>query len=208
MATAEQKNINSRNAFLNRYFNLILAVVVIFVLFFGFLLFIQPKFNETKLLIRSNIDNQKKLYAQQKLKLDSLRVLNELYGKIPTDDINKFNHVLPSKYQVESLFGEFEDIINQGGWTLNSISWLDLQEEDKNMAIDPSAEKSLSEKSLEGSSVGVIELNLSLSNLDYSGVKKLIKTLENNLRLFDIVSVNFSGESSAQIVIYTYYYEK
>jgi len=125
-------------------------------------------------LIKSNIDNQKKLYAQQKLKLDSLRVLNELYGKIPTEDINKFNHVLPSKYQVESLFGEFEDIINQGGWTLNSISWLDLQEEDKNMAIDPSAEKSLSEKSLEGSSVGVIELNLSLSNLDYSGVKKLI----------------------------------
>ncbi len=208
MATAEQKNINIRNAFLNKYFNLILAVVIIFVLFFGYLFFVLPKFNETQLLIKSNINNQKKLYAQQKLKLDSLRVLNELYGKIPVEDVNKFNHVLPSKYQVESLFGEFEDIINQGGWTLNSISWLDVTEENDDLLINPNEENNISERYIKESNVGVIELSLKLSNLDYNGVKKLIKTLENNLRLFDVVSVSFSGNSSAQIVIYTYYYEK
>jgi secreted Zn-dependent insulinase-like peptidase len=203
MATRKQKNLNARNTFLNKYFNLIIAVIVIFILFFGYLFVIMPKYNNTKLLIKSNISEQKKLYAQQKRKLDSLRILNELFNKVPVEDINKFNSVLPSKYQAETLFGEFEEIISDGGWTLNSISWTDLASEEENLGEEEA--NSLVNK--EGN-IGIIELNLQIQNLDYAGVKRLLKVLESNLRLFDIVSLSFSGESSANLTLYTYYYEK
>jgi hypothetical protein len=203
MATREQKNLNARNTFLNKYFNLIIAVIVIFILFFGNLYVVLPKYSNTNILIKTNISDQKKLYAQQKRKLDSLRILNELHGKIPAEDLNKFNDVLPSKYQTETLFGEFEEIITDGGWTLNSINWTDLSQEEEQLGEEDSmlvAENN--------SKIGIIKLNLQIQNLDYAGVKRLLKVLENNLRLFDIVSLSFSGESSASLTLYTYYYEK
>ncbi|MDA3802595.1 MAG: hypothetical protein PF488_01700 [Patescibacteria group bacterium] len=203
MATREQKNLNARNTFLNKYFNLIIAVIVIFIRFFGYLFVVLPKYSNTNILIKTNISDQKKLYAQQKRKLDSLRILNELHGKIPAEDLNKFNDVLPSKYQTETLFGEFEEIITDGGWTLNSINWTDLSQEEEQLGEEDSmlvAENN--------SKIGIIKLNLQIQNLDYAGVKRLLKVLENNLRLFDIVSLSFSGESSASLTLYTYYYEK
>ncbi len=208
MADQAQKNLNSRNLFLNKYFNLILSIILLFFITFSFLLFILPKYNSTKLIIQSNIESQKMLYAQQKNKLDTLRVISELHSKIPASDLQKFNGVLPSEYRPETLFGEFEEIISQGGWSLDAVSWIDLNEKDGEVIPGMEADLSTFPSGSMNPVVGRLEVSLSLSNLDYVGIKRLINILENNLRLFDVVSLDFSGESSAEIVLHTYYYEK
>lgn len=204
MASIKQKNLNARNTLLKKYFSLIVAIVIIFMLFLSYLFIVMPKYNNTELLIKTNIADQKKLYALHKRKLDSLRILNELYEKIPAEEISKFNSVLPSKYQAETLFGELEEVIESGGWTLNSVSWNDLKDSKQSSNV----EKRLFLESLAESQIGVIEVQLKLQNLDYAGVKEMLSVFENNLRLFDIANLSFSGESNAELTLYTYYYEK
>ena len=57
--------------------------------------------------------------------------------------------------------------------------------------------------------IGVINLNLEVTAIDYTGFKNLLRTLENNLRLFDITELSFiPDENAASFVLSTYYYKK
>lgn len=197
MLTRDQKNQNSLNLFLNNYFNLILVFILALILLGAYLSFIKPKYQETKLLIQSNLEQQQRLYAEQVKKLNNLRVISDLYEKIPVADLDKFNEVLPDDYIKEALFGELEEIITQNGFVVNSIS---LSE--SGLSIED--EEAVNDKE----KTGTLNINLSLSAVNYGGLKNLFRLLESNLRLFDVTEVNFSsGGNMVELVLSTYYYK-
>ncbi len=191
---------NSTNIFLNKYFNLILSFFVVLALFLSYFLFIGPKFQNTKSIIQDNIANQKFFYAQQKKKHNSLKAIAKAYSEIPGADLQKFNAVLPPNYQQERLFGEFEEIVSKGGWLLTSVEISDAEDE---KSSEPSVVSSMAGSSSE--KVQELQITLLIQAIDYAGMKNLLKLFENNLRLFDVISIDFSGES-AEIVLNTYYY--
>lgn len=201
----ENKNIknnkNSLNIFLNKYFNLILSLFLVVLLLVSYFLFIGPKFSNTRSVIQDNIANQKAFYAQQKKKYNSLKAIAKTYAEIPSADLQKFNTVLPSEYPQEKLFGEFEEIISKGGWMLSSVHF--SSGEDGAPSQSTSAAASMTGSSNE--KVQRITATLTIQAIDYAGMKTLLKMLENNVRLFDIIDINFSGES-AEIILNTYYY--
>ncbi|NCN22409.1 hypothetical protein GW758_00220 [Candidatus Falkowbacteria bacterium] len=204
MRDGSKKNLNEINIFLNQYFNLILIILVLISLVLSYLLILSPKHRAAELLIKDNISNQQLLLNQQQKKLYNLKIISDIYSKVPSDDLLKFNLVLPYQYKQEQLFGEFEEIANKNGWILTSVS---LSYPDESLSEAPSAP--LTGDIVFGSlnpKVGRVEVSLSLSGLDYQGVKKLLTVMEENLRLFDIKQISFSGEE-VQLILITYYYK-
>lgn len=192
------KDKNGFNLFLNNYFNIILVVFVILFLVLAYYVVIKPKYDMTMAAIKINIESQERLYAEQQKKLSNLKTIAELYKKISPSDLKKFNGVLPDAYVKERLFGEFDEIISQNGFILNSIN---ISKEEPRAAEDGSTQPS--------SNVGRLSLQLSISAIDYAGFKNLLRLLESNLRLFDITNLNFApGANTANLTLTTYYYNK
>jgi hypothetical protein len=180
---------------------------VISVLLVSYLVIIRPKYDETMNAIKINIEQQRKLYADQQKKLSSLKTIAELYQKIPAADLKKFNGVLPDNYIKERLFGEMEEIINQSGFILNSVD-ISQSEEEETDGIENKTKTKIEMTVGSLAKIKTIYLELSISAIDYSGFKNLLRLLENNLRLFDITEVSFTpGGNSAEIMLSTYYYQ-
>jgi len=190
MATDNQKKMNSLNLFLNRYFNIFLVVLVIIILAAAYFLVLRPKFQETMGIIQNSLEEQQRLYVGQQKKLVNLQAITAVYKQISPEDLKKFDGILPDNYPSEALFGELEEIIEQSGFLLSAVS---VSREE----AGPS------------SPTGRLNINLSLGAVDYSGLKTLIRKLENNLRLFDIRDLSFSpSDETLALTITTYYYSK
>lgn len=197
MLTRDQKNQNSFNLFLNTYFNIIAVFILSLVLTGAYLIVIQPKYQKTMAAIQANIEQQQTLLIEQQKNLTSLKIVSELYNKIPAGDLEKFNEVLPNNYIKERLFGELDEVISQSGFIVQSISL------EKSSADNKEGEEVTAEKT------GTINLRLSVSAIDYAGLKRALRLLENNLRLFDIKELSFSaGGNAVDLVLATYYYNK
>lgn len=205
MQDRARQNLNERNIFLNKYFNLILIILVFIFLVASYVFVIGPKHQAAKLLIKENLLNQQLLFNQQQKKLDTLKVIIDIYSKVDPADLLKFNLVLPYKYRQEQLFGEFEEIANKNGWILTDVS-LSYPDE----AETAEAPTALIGTGVIGSlnpNIGRVEVSLSFSGLNYQGVKKLLTVMEENLRLFDVNQISFSGDSEATLNLTTYYYK-
>lgn len=196
--TRDPKEKNSLNLFLNRYFNIMMVGVVLIILAAAYFLLIRPKYDSTMAAIKINIEQQQRLYADQVKKLNNLKTIASLYDKISPADLKKFNGVLPEQYVKEALYGELEEIVSQNGFILNAVTI----NKDEAKPGDGTEE-------VKSSKVGSLNLQLSVSAIDYAGFKNLLRLLENNLRLFDVTKVSFNpGGNTAMITLTTYYYNK
>ena len=207
MVNRNQKNQNALNLFLNDYFGAFLAVFLILFLVGAYFFVIRPKYQETLSLVQANIEQQQLIYQNSAKKLANLKALAEIYKKISPTDLQKFNSVLPDAYVRERLFGELEELAGQGGWLVTQISISPAEDPSKALAPTESTENipgaGISDKKL-----GRVSLEITLSAIDYAGLKNFLKILETNLRLFDVTDVSFSpAESSATLVLTTYYYQ-
>ncbi len=203
MATPPVKKQNDLNLFLNDYFNIILAAVLILFLVLSYFVFLGPKFQATQAAISANTEEKQMLYETTQKRLMSLKAISDIYQKISPADMQKFNSVLPDAYVKERLFGEIEEIIGQGGWLVTSIS-ISAPTGAPAAGTETAAAAS---SALARKNVGTISLNLNISAIDYSGFKNLLHLLESNLRLFDVTSVSFSPNNSVNLVLTTYYYQ-
>jgi len=194
MVNRSQKNQNSLNLFLNNYFSIIMVAIVIIILAVAYFVLLQPKFQQTKLAIQDNLEQQQRLYQEQQKKLADLQAIAALYKNINSTDLTKFNSILPDDYIKEKLFGELEEIITKHGFMISSIS------------INPQIDEII----VPGTSprLGFIDIQFSIETIDYAGFKNILKVLENNQRLFDIKQVDFSPSgSSADFLMTTYFYK-
>lgn len=198
-----QKNQNSLNLFLNNYFSIFIVAIVIVIFLVAYFLVIRPKFVQTLSAIKANIETQQKLYETQQKKLISLKAVSELYKKIDKDDLKKFNGVLSENYVKERLFGELEEIVTANGYVLNSVKVSRPEDSLDPGKLEESGAEDLSPR------LGQIDVIISISKIDYPGFKSLTKVLENNLRLFNIVKLDFSpSDGAANFTLATYYYKK
>lgn len=201
-----QKNKNFVNLFLNEYFQIITAGSLLLFLVLAYFIVLEPRFSIAQEAIRTNIESEKNLYANNLRKLESYRAINEVYKKMNPEDLRRFNTVLPDNYVPERLFGEIEEIVSRGGWLVGGLKIIPPEEAiggPEGAASATSSIPSLPEN------VSQYSVELKVSAIDYVGFQSLLRILENNLRLFDIVSVEFSpSNASAKIILTTYYYKR
>jgi hypothetical protein len=206
MTNRNPKNNSQVNQFLTDYFNIGIAIVLVLFLFLAYLFVLYPQFLELQSNLHNSVRDTQNVYNNNRKKLANLQALNDSYKSINTADLQKFNSVLPDKYTPERLFGELEEIINRGGWTIGGI---DLSVPDGPAA--PALFSALASSTPvlpNNQKLGAVNINVSVSAIDYAGLKSLLKILENNIRLFDVTSVSFSPSgNSASLVLTTYYYK-
>jgi len=195
---------NDFNIFLNENFSLIVFLVAVIIFIFSYIFILAPKLNATTTLIGENIAAQKKLYGEQEKRLNELKTIKKVYDEILPSDLSRFNQILPSDYVKESLFGDFEEIVTRFGFVLGNVTLEgSLDEQAKPVKALPGGELVISNPN-----IGQVTAIVSVNSMDYSGFKKLLKTLELSSRLFDIKNVQFSQENgSALFELVTYYYK-
>lgn len=178
-----QKQINN---FFANYFMFLVLVVVVVILASGYLFILKPKKDSFK----DNIDRESAAREQQyfslKSDLSKLEQLSLAYQSIDSKNVEKLDKILPTKPDVEELMKQMEVIVFQNGLLLTSIT--------------------LQDEVVVGAGVGGVSLGLQVVGTDYNGLKGLLRSVENNLRLLDVQKVNYAPDGkSTTLEIIAYY---
>jgi hypothetical protein len=195
---------NKRNTLLNRYFDLGVIVLAIFLLLLAYILILRPKADEVVLSAQETISSQQRLFQAEQARLDRLTAAVEAYNQINPVDIERVNNILPSDYDKEALFGEVEELINNQGFILTSL----VIKKDTDKVEDVSATEEEAPILPEVSeNIGTISLQLEIAAIDYAGLKNLLISLEKNLKFLEVANISLSDDYAASLTLVTYYYK-
>lgn len=195
---------NKINTLLNRYFNLGVIVLAIFLLLLAYILVLRPKADEVILSAQETISSQQRLLQAEQARLDRLTAAVEAYSQINPVDIERVNNILPSDYDKEALFGEVEELINNQGFILTSLVIKKDTDKVEDASVTEEEAPLLPEIS---ENIGTIYLQLEVAAIDYAGLKNLLISLEKNLKFLEVANVSLSGDDTASLTLVTYYYK-
>lgn len=199
------------NLFLMDYFNFIIFALATALMLVGLFIFVFPKYQQ---IHKENKEIQNNLQVEHEAKfnyLSSIRDLKEIYQSISNKDKSKINSMLPTNRDTSVIIAEIESIATKNGVILNSIQ---TAAQEIGSKANARTETKNDKTSLAGifnqlpQGVGLIKIEVKLSSVNYQVLKNIIKTFENNLRIFDIAAVNFNvDKKEALFTIYSYYFQ-
>lgn len=166
---------------MSSFYLIIILVILIFIALAYF--FIWPDY-EFLVGGKSKLLSQKNLLTTQNNYLENLKKLISNYESINSADREKLSLMLPKEVDEPDIFALFESLAGKNKMAILAV---DISEK------EPPAEfKSLGIKE--------IDIAANLAGGEYSDLKNLLNDLESNLRLMDIVSVNYTPDSASYIL--------
>ena len=199
----KNESLNKLNGFLAAYFNLVTALVVIIILSIGFVFVILPKFRQVDAKVKLANEQLEKEYIKLSGYLKKLQAINNDYGNINQDSINKIKKFLPVKPETESLIEKMEFVAKNNGVILNSLE-VDAglgRPDEKTGEVQPTTPNPDLPPG-----VGLVKITMNMTGVSYGVLKNLINVLEKSLRLMDVTNLTFSpGDESVVLNIDTYY---
>ncbi|MCF7795465.1 hypothetical protein K9M50_03840 [Patescibacteria group bacterium] len=200
------------NAFFSTYFKFIILIIVLAVFLLSYIYVLKPKYNTAVEAVKGNIVSQERVYLQQLSKLNKFKQLVAVYNKIPSDEKDKLNNLLPPDYIKEQLFIELGYIIPQNGHNLSYLNF----EKDTEIEAEQEGQRRVNTKEETPRfflndlppDIGYIDANLKISSASYNSVRNLLKLLENNLRLIDVYQISFNPEGESLDLSFVTYYLK
>ncbi len=179
--------LNKLYNFLDKYFTGIVVLIIILVFYFGYIYLIDSRLQALISKTQESNVNQENILKTQRERLSQMNKNLDFFKQISIDDIKRPKKVVPDVYPKEKLLGEIEDLVLQNGFLFSNLS--------------------IQKESIDNPHLGVIKIQFTVNNIDYIGLKNFLNTLENNLPLMDILSLNFSPNSeNLSLLINTYYF--
>lgn len=196
------------NMFLVRYFKWLVVLFVLIVFISSYIFLIKPKYQKITQSVGANKISREQEYLERKEYLAGIKDLINIYKKINLSDIKKVNLILSKGNNYEELFTQLESIVLKSGLLIKSLK-IDSEEYvgKENILKKPkiSREESGTDSSLP-SEIGRIKVTLSIIGVDYFSLKNILNTIENNLMIMDIISLDFQpSNNSVDLDFYTYY---
>ena len=201
----EKQIISKLNIFLLRYFNLLVLLLVIIFLGFGFFNVIKPKYHSIAKEIESTDKEKEAEYEDLDKYYSSLKKYLLAFNEIQEKERDKIDKMIPEKFVKEELFRDLESIILRKGLLLISLS-VNTSNGNKSSKRNPSQ----TNKASNGGSaeIGNVKITMEIAGVDYKSFKILLDTMENNLRLLDIENIDFSPEAKTLTLNLNAYYFK
>lgn len=198
------------NNFLIIYFGY-LALALAFIIFVaGWFLFIYPKYQRLTKSVEAEKNKLQTEYESKTSYLSAVRNLKDSYQSISGADRKKIEAMVPVGNRAISLIPEIESIALKNGVILNNIKIVAEEPGQSGAKVrvgpgeKPESPAGIFEQLPEG--VGLTEIEVSLSSVNYAVLKNLFKVFENNLWLLDIAKVDYKVEENTVVFkIYSYY---
>lgn len=181
-----------------QYFRLITGVLIILILLIGYFVLIGPQYNSLKEKGILNYQAQREKLANRKAYLDKLKELQAKYAQLNTKDLESLSYFLPVGEDIPGLFVQAEALAKDNGLVLQNIG--------VNQPAVSSDKAGITVKK-ESAGIGTLSLVMTLTGgSGYGGLKSFLDSLEKNVRLFDVESVNFSPDGQNYSVNAKTYY--
>ena len=181
--------------------------IIILILILGFIaivIFLDMPEIQGILDLRKNIKNEKELFLEKQDISAKVEKLREDY-KANEENIKKVNYILPSDKDIPNLIVQLEALAFEGGMILENF---DLSTTEERVVSRAAEVRTQEEVQIKDYQILVIDLKLIG---DYSGLKRFLEAIEENMRLMDIESITLSPQSEGallfdfEIIIKTYY---
>ena len=164
------------------YYRHLLILIFCLALALEYFLVVHPLKEMTKNGGSLDIQFYENLLTEERQMLDKLKKLDKKVDSLDKRSLSKLDDVMASKIDIPELLNEFYLIAQDNGYQLNDISFAPKD--------------------------GVYYVTVSFSGGNYQLFKRLLTTIEKNIRIMDITNLSFSGAGeSCNFTINTYYLE-
>jgi len=200
---------NRINFFLLNNFKPIALLLALLLLLVGFLLLYSFKYKKIKEESKV-VTNEAQLSGASVGQLGGeFKTIEKQYREVDLLNKEKINKILSLRSNSEELFAILEKLVLQNGLLISSLSLeevggaVEAAMPESQTPAPPSQTQSVSSAPSE---LGIIKASLEIKGLNYNGLKNLLESFENNLRIMDIKSLNFSPSSeSVSLEVFVYY---
>ncbi len=206
----------SDHSWKNKFFSIIIRYFDYFILIFVFLFFTvmyNSYFKEYIIEIMSvhqeRVNLEKRVYIEQSQYLNRLGEAKKNIDSFSGSDMNRIDEIVTNGEQRILLFYYLDNLIEDSGIKMTSVKFLsnerdvDIDELSEVLSVDMDKNRENHIKN----SIKKLNIEMNVANVDYGKLKTLIRSIENNLRLIDIKSFNFSSFNEGGLKIYmTAYY--
>jgi hypothetical protein len=223
---------NRLNSFLNNYFHIFTILAIAGMLFDGYWYILRPQYDEIAGTLRKNIDERKVICTNKKTELANLQGVVNVYSGLNPDDLKKFDGLVPMEASTETTKDELWNevaylVITKSGFKVSAMNVLvngnggvaSVANASPDAAL-PGATRSRSAISTPDaasvpmassapapSGVSRALITLSIENIDYAGLRKVLNVFENSLRVLDISDLEYNPlNRSVKFTIGTYYF--
>lgn len=194
--------------YIDQFNSLISLVLFILILVFGYFLLLAPMYQDASNKIEAAKQSRQKALIEKNKTLSLLSGIFESYKKIDPLHKEKIDKILPSDDGFVPIFPQLEYIIAKNGFIINKIEGSKIEVKPSQPAGESQPSNDKNDPDASGH-LGNYVLKLSISNIDYLGIKRLLGILENNIRLMDVKNLNFNpSQNKADLEIVAYYWKK
>jgi len=180
---------------------LISLALALIILAGGYFLILGPYYKQTKKKYLDSKTYNEALYNSKKTTLDKLVSVLSDFKDIKEIDKQRIDKILPSNRDHIDLFPEIEYITLRNGLLFGAIGIEHIPDFSKSYVSDGATMAKLA-------NIGAFRINIGVSGADYENLKKYLESLENNLRLMDVVNLSFDPNGqTANLQILTYYWK-
>ncbi|MFH1598496.1 MAG: hypothetical protein ABIB97_05545 [Patescibacteria group bacterium] len=187
--------------FTSKYFKAVMIVIIIIVFIICYFGFLNPKIkNIREYSIYDYQENDKRLAERQNY-LEGLKSVEEQYQQWRKEELEKVDKALPTGQDYPGIFSQMEKLVADAGYLVTNISISQVAEPSKKTNQKPSTQLP--------SNVNMLNVQINVAapaDYGYDNFKTLLDTMENNIRLIDVTSLNFDpNNSSFRLNLRTYY---
>ncbi|MDO8559781.1 MAG: hypothetical protein Q7S23_01950 [bacterium] len=186
------------------YLELIILSVVI-VLVCGYLWFIKGGWEEIRTHRRYNLLQTRTQADYLDGHLKALHTLQERKSRFNLSQIERFKSLLPAEPDLPGLLVQVAEIARQSGLLVNGVQFTEYA-----ASSGGAGEAAVPPEARPLSDLRSVRIDLSVSRGNYGRIKQLLTNLESNLRLIDVISINFtaSDDTVFSISMQAYYWPR
>lgn len=175
--------------------------IIILLLILGFIAIVVfldlPKTQGVLDLIKQ-IKEQKRIFLEEQDLLAKIKELDQQYEE-NKENLKKIDYILPSSQDLPNLIVQLEALALESGLVLDKIEFSEAEQETSGKA----KEVRQSEEKVTPKDYRIISVSLTFIG-DYLLFKNFLKTVEENMRLIDVVAVDFGKESSETTQLFNF----
>ncbi|NQU77291.1 hypothetical protein HQ544_01185 [Candidatus Falkowbacteria bacterium] len=193
---------NAKKIFI-KYNLVFIGLVFLFILIIGYFFFVSPIYSETIARKKAGIEAKEKELQGQLVYLEELKELKAEYESVELADKEKLDLILPKEEEIPEIYILLDILARESGLDLTGVAA--SKKAVQNQVVVEEADGQTASGPTLSSSLGILEVTLSVSGGNYDKLKIFLNKIERNIRLLDISSITFNSTEAYAISLKTYF---